>query len=280
MGEIHRSDRLKNTINLLTALTPVLDELIVSMQKNNGWFILDNLDISPAIKNLKLENWAEFYLDEKTTKALPALFLLDEAELKEALDDPDKAKEKLKTTSLTLLEEDLFEISDNCDNDFIELPAEEQQQVLKQTSIMVLTMLLGLFSALSNMIHGVSLYTLVSLAKKGDDDAFCKAIQIDRTILFLPFAKERMIKAQLNNNADFLARLALKLKSPILGKKIKYRTLWLVFALLDDEGFLTLPHEELLNICEEIGVYGKKHGIEDVGHLRKRLADYKKKNWN
>jgi hypothetical protein len=280
MDEIQKLDRLTNTINLLTALVPELDELIADMEKSGGWFPIDNLDFPPVIKNLKLEDWAEFYLDEKTIRALPVLFLLDESELNDAIKNPERAREELKIASAVLLEDDLFEVADDLDADFSLLSEEDQQQQLKQASILILTMILGVFNALSGMIHGESLCKLVTKAKNGDDQAFCKAIQIDRTILFLPFAKERLIKAQLSNDGQFLEKLALKLKSPILGKKIKYRTLWLTFALLDDEGFLTLPHEDLLDICQQIGVYGKEFGIEDVGHMRKRLADYKRKNWN
>lgn len=280
MEKISVTERLDNTIHLLKSLIPELDALIADMQKNGGWFTLDNLDLSPAIKNLKLENWAEFYLDEKAIRALPVLFLLNEDELKNALKNPDQAKEDLKIASSILLEEDFFELPDNAEEHFSLLSPEEQLFELKQASIGILTMILGLFNALSGMVHGTSLCKLVAQAKNGDDDALCKSVQIDRTILFLPFAKERIIKAQLNNNGFFLEKLALKIKSPILGKKIKYRTLWLTLALLDDEGFLSLPHEEILNICEKIGVYGAEHGIEDVGHLRKRLTDYKRKNWN
>lgn len=280
MDEVNTSDRLKNTINLLAVLIPELDELLAAMEKNGGWFTLDGFDINPLIKNLKLENWAEFYLNEKAFRALPVLFLLNEDELKEAINNPENAKEELKIASSLMLDEAFFEVVDDCDEDFAALSKEEQQTQLKQLSYAILTMLLGLFNAISGMVHGESLCKLVKSAKNGSDLALCKAIQIDRTILFLPFAKERLIKAQLSNDGQFLEKLALKLKNPILGKKIKYRTLWLTLALLDDEGFLTLPHDELLDICQQIGVYGKQHGIEDVGHMRKRLADYKRKNWN
>jgi hypothetical protein len=48
------------------------------------------------------------------------------------------------------------------------------------------------------------------------------------------------------------------------------------FAVLDDEGLLGLPHEQIMDICQEVGVYGKDFGIEDVGHLSKRLWEYRK----
>ena len=72
-------------------------------------------------------------------------------------------------------------------------------------------------------------------------------------------------------------KLSYRLKAPILQSKIRYKTLLLTFAILEDDGFLSgLPHDELLDICEDVGVYGKEFGIEDVGHIRKRLKDYRR----
>jgi hypothetical protein len=85
-----------------------------------------------------------------------------------------------------------------------------------------------------------------------------------------------MFKAQFSDDAIFLKKVGDSLKRPILSSKIRYRTLWLTFAILDDEGLLGLPHEQILSICEQVGVYGTQYGIEDVGHLRKRLNDYRR----
>lgn len=41
-----------------------------------------------------------------------------------------------------------------------------------------------IFQYLSLMTHGYSMTELVRMAKEGDDTAFCKAVQIDRTVLF------------------------------------------------------------------------------------------------
>ena len=108
------------------------------------------------------------------------------------------------------------------------------------------------------------------------DEAYRQAVQIDRTVLFLPYFQDRMIKAQLGNDGPFIKSVGDSLKRPILSSKIKYRTLRLTFAILQDEGLLDLPREQLLNICEEVGVYGKSYGVEDVDHLKKRLRDYRK----
>lgn len=88
------------------------------------------------------------------------------------------------------------------------------------------------------------------------------------------------MKAQLTGDEAFLYALAYRIKSPLVSTKIRYKELWLTFAILDDEGLLTLSHEEIFNICQEVGVYGRQYGVEDVGHLTKRLQEYRKLQGN
>jgi hypothetical protein len=118
---------------------------------------------------------------------------------------------------------------------------------------------------------------LVTDAKQGDDNAYRCAVQIDRSVLRLDYFQDRLLRAQFSGDQDFLDKLSYRIKTPILQTKIKYKTLLLTFALLEEDGFLSeLSHDELLTICEEVGGYGKDFGVEDVGHLRKRLSDYRK----
>ncbi len=126
------------------------------------------------------------------------------------------------------------------------------------------------------MVHGRSMCQLVTDAKNGNDEAFRQAVHIDRTVLQLPYFQQRLLKSQFSNDEVFLNKLASSIRTPILKSKIKYRTLMLAFAMLDDQNMLDLPHEKLLDVCEEIGVTGDEHGINDVDKLRKRLHEYRK----
>ena len=75
----------------------------------------------------------------------------------------------------------------------------------------------------------------------------------------------------------FLDKLHYRLTSPLLRSKIRYKTLWLTFAFLDEGGYLdgSLKHREILDICEDAGVGGYENRIEDVGYLSKRLREYR-----
>jgi hypothetical protein len=65
--------------------------------------------------------------------------------------------------------------------------------------------------------------------------------------------------------------------NPLLKGKIRYRTLWIVFSILElFEMLESLKHREILDICDQVGIRGKKSRIEDVGYLSKRLAEYRR----
>lgn len=271
---------LDSTIQLLKELIPEFDELFADMATLDGWLPFNGPVLLNIIEALKIGHWAEFYLDENKMHALSLAALFDEDALKHIVSDPDKALEEIKVTYTALLSDDIADPTKAVARELSSSASEEELATLKQDALFFLTFLTVLHDCLACMIHGESICKLVAAAQDGDDKAFCKAVQIDRTILYLPFAKKRMMLAQFDTDDQFLRSLGYRLKQPIMKGKIRYRTLYLAFSLLDREGFLALPHDQLLDVCQELGVYGKQHGIEDVGHLSKRLAEYRKKNRN
>jgi hypothetical protein len=64
------------------------------------------------------------------------------------------------------------------------------------------------------MVHGEKLTSLVAQAKAGNDDAFVKAVQIDKRILnAIPYFSERYARAHDQGHSDFFDRLSYRLKS-------------------------------------------------------------------
>jgi len=99
---------------------------------------------------------------------------------------------------------------------------------------MYLGFITSLFNYLALMVHGRTICQLVADALGGDDDAYRRAVQIDRTVHSLPYFQDRLLKAQFSNDAHFLKTVGDSLKRPILSSKIRYRTLCLTFAILED----------------------------------------------
>lgn len=266
-------------VETLLILVPELNEVLVYLEKNEGWINLDERFISLLLQ-WEL-NWQEYYEDEQRLRALSSLMFFDVEELKEFKKNNDYETALLELITLNK-EVDDFDFDDLGTADelaeiYNEQSDEDKNKELKQFVILCLGIITSSFNYLALMLHGYTMCTLVAMAKDGDDNAFCKAVHIDRTVLNLPYFKQRMLKAQFGNDQNFLNILAYQLKNPLHKGKIKYKILWLTFLILDDEGLLdSLSHEEIFDICEQTGVYGKEHGIEDVGHISKRLRDFRK----
>lgn len=161
---------------------------------------------------------------------------------------------------------------------FNALSPEERADATKRAQYLWMGFLAGFYQNLSMMVHGEKLTSLVTQAKAGNDDALCKAVQIDKRILTtIPYVKQRFERATLEQDQDFLDALSYRLSCPPYKGKIRHKSLWLTFAFLDQLGLLdTLKHPEVLEICDEAGVGGFANRIEDVKNLSKRLAEYRR----
>lgn len=161
---------------------------------------------------------------------------------------------------------------------FNALPKEEQDKTIKIAQHLWMGFLAGFFQNISVMVHGEKLTSLIAQAKAGNDDAFCKAVQIDKRILTtIPYFKQRFERATLEGDQGFSDGLAYRLQCPPYKGKIRHKSLWMAFAFLDMTGLLdTLKHQEILDLCDEVGIGGYANRIEDVKHLSKRLADFRR----
>lgn len=133
-------------------------------------------------------------------------------------------------------------------------------------------------NCLSVMVHGEKLTSLVPKAMLGDDDAFCKAIQIDRYLLAAhPYFIARRMRAHEAGDLEFIQRLAYRERNPTLKGKIRYPGLYAVFACLESLNWLdAMSHAEILDICDEAGLDRFQNRIEDVTYVTKRLQDYRR----
>ena len=135
-----------------------------------------------------------------------------------------------------------------------------------------------IFNTLALMTHGAALTTLVPQAIEGDDEAFLKAVQVDRLLLtHHPYFIARKQRAQDEGDTEFLSALAYRESNPNLKGKIRYPALFMLFGILESVKWLDkLKHDEILDLCDEIGLDRFQNRIEDVNYLTKRLADYRR----
>lgn len=268
----------ERAVRVLKAILPGYEEFLHEMAADGGWLNYPE-KLRRAYLNLRLQWWT-FYEDEPKLRSLSARMFLSDEEL-QFLHIDGKVNEFVDNLISFSAEIDALEAptheewqawAKDYEKEFQEASEEKRKIMARQSAICLIVLVAGFLNHLALMLHGRTLCRLVADAKKGDDDAFCKAVQVDRTILNLPYFRERLIHAQLGKEPDFLNKLAYRLKTPILSGKIRHPKLWLTFAYLEDEGLFTLRHEQILDICRAVGAYN----ADDVGHLRKRLSEYRR----
>lgn len=277
-----QTSTLKDASRALKALIPQIEGSIKYMEDNGRWLPLND-DFLQAIHKFNLTNWAELYLDPKKIKALSASVFLDFDSLTKELTNPNMLRDEILKAFASDIESYDFEPPKPAEiakfnNDYLSASKEEQVKISRDIAKLFLTFITYLFDCLSLMVYGKSLCNLVAEAKNGDDESLRMAIQIDRTIIFLPFVKNRIIKAQFDAEPEFWRKLGYRISNPIFKGKIRYRKLYLAFYILDDLNLLGLPHADILGFCRETGVFDTAHDQDDIGYLGKKLKEYKKKN--
>lgn len=164
------------------------------------------------------------------------------------------------------------------DERYLALPEDEKAAALKTSALLFSGVFAQIFNTLALMTHGAALTTLVPKAIEGDDEAFLKAVQVDRVLLtHHPYFIVRKQRAQDEGDTEFLSALAYRESNPNLKGKIRYPALFMLFGLLESVKWLDkLKHNEILDLCDEIGLDRFQNRIEDVNYLAKRLADYRR----
>ena len=270
---------------------PEYEELLIFIEENGGW-VSPPPKIIESLDRLKAHDYPALYRGEKTLVNALLLSFFAPEEIKELNTKLEQLPDEERSQHAEELIKAMFEASDEMLEHYPDTPEkmqaaqdtinqfsiEEQAEAIKQAQLMFATFLATFYSTIAMMVHGRKLSALVQAAEDGDDDAFCLAVQIDKRILTtLPYFKTRHEKALLENEPEFLRKLHYRLTSPLLRTPIRYKTLWLTFAILEESGHLdgSLKHREILDICEEAGVGGYKNRIEEVGYLSKRLREFR-----
>ena len=160
---------------------------------------------------------------------------------------------------------------------FLALSADEQKTAVKVGQHFFCFFLSSFFQSLSVMVHGEKLTSLVSQAIAGSDEAFVKAVQIDRRILTeIPFFRERFARSQFEVDQNFSDRISYRLKNAPYRGRIRYKSLWYAFAILDQAGWLcNMAYREIREVCDEVALDGFENRIQSDKHLGNRVREYR-----
>ncbi len=264
--------------------------MLSEIEKNGGHFHIPP-DVNQLIDRLKVDNYPELYRDEERLNKMVLLAAMPADQINSVLKEltalegvarvsaQEEFVRQIASTNLDILTSIPVdkEETEAAKQLFESLEPEQQQQAIQQAQIALSAFIPTFYQVMTVMVHGRKLTDLVRAAESGDDEAFCLAVQMDKRILSLDYFRDRRNRAELNQEVDFLKSLNYRLTNPLLRGKIRYKTLWLTFAVLDASNHLdgSLKHSELLDFCEEVGVVGFDNRIQDESALGKRLREYR-----
>lgn len=273
---------------LLADISPDCEWLLSEIESEHGWFRFPKI-LTDVISNLRIENYPLLYEKEGASAILFLRAFLGDDEIKKldadlnamTVDERGHFLEELASSFVDAF--DSVEIpktpaeQQKAREAFQALDEDTQRQVIRSGSYFYCFFFSNFYQQLSLMVHGEKLTSLVAQAKAGNDDAFVKAIQIDKRILtVIPYFKARYARAHDEGDRNFLDHLAYRINCPPYRGKIRFKSLYLALSILNEAKLLdSLSHREILDMLTEAGVGGPKNHIEDVKYLTKRIAEFR-----
>lgn len=109
-------------------------------------------------------------------------------------------------------------------------------------------------NAISLIVFKKSIYGLIKEASNGDETAFFKLLQIDRTVIEFDWAKKMIRKAQLAGNMNFFNKMSKAIATAPLENTRIYSQALLVLLLFWKFGLSRLENNELIALLEEAGI--------------------------
>lgn len=200
---------------LLRSFVPDCEWLLRRIESEQGWLCFPPA-LSTVIKNLKLENYPLLYENENAIGSALPRGLFSDAEINELnteleLASPEQSGEFLLDFT-TGFDEGLKQVEFPTTPEQVEkqkelfdaMHSEEKAAAIRGAQYLLIAFLASFYQTLSMMVHGEKLTSLVTQAKAGNDDAFVKAIQIDKRILnTVPYFSERYSRAQDQGDSNF-----------------------------------------------------------------------------
>lgn len=276
-------------VRLVTRFAPEYLELLREAQRANGWRRVA-AGIAEVRRGLNIDGYVALYDSEKHLYGCFVIGVLGVQEMKELDAQLRSLKPAEVQDELNALSESVFQSASDevwpeseeeakaAATELNALPEPERGEAIKRIQYFWCAAIAFFYNTVSVMVHGEKLTSLVPKAINGDQDAFLKAIHVDKALLHAhPRFKERFEDAQVNGDTDFLQGLSYRLAASPARGKIRFPGLYITFAMLEMLGWLDeLRHEEILDLCDAAGLDRWQNRIEDVNYLTKQLGRYRR----
>jgi hypothetical protein len=118
----------------------------------------------------------------------------------------------------------------------------------------IIDLIMNYYNSASMLAHKKKFHELMREGKGGDQDAFFKLLQIDRTVIELEWAQKMVRRAQLTGDEKFFKRMAKAIvTSPLENTKL-HGELLIVLLMLWQYGLDRLTNNELIDLLESSGL--------------------------
>lgn len=276
----------------LRKMVPLVEE-VVELFKENA----DEDGLTPKLKEniarYRVGPWAEAYEDMSIVVAAPlmAMFCLDdEPEVLfkpprlETVEDFHRWMDSIWDECERFLDDDSDDELGFMDGDEDTKPwlndciGDDGKPVSRQAAFLGLGIVF-VFNYFSCMVHRKPIFQLIDLAKKKNDSALLKAIQIDKTCLTdNTICRKRIQQATEGGELGFLRQVAQYRNKPIFQSGTALTSLYLVFSLLDAMNLLDAFAKDkarFADFCQSLGIYGPHDDAVDVASFEKTFYRFK-----
>jgi len=127
---------------------------------------------------------------------------------------------------------------------------------------------------LAIMLYHKSMGALVDLVRKGNDHALFDAVRVDRSVLLAAPCADRLSRAELLNDKDFLRHLRSAIKGPTKKHMAAIQDLRYSIIALRESGFDRFSDADLERLFVKTGVYPNSAGA--LKNLRKHIQQARK----
>lgn len=279
---------LDSVIFALKSSIPDVTWMLGEIESQHGWFRFPPV-LTQAIENLKIQNYPLLYADERAIAAFFLKGFMTTDEIREFSLELESAslaeRGEFVTTFVAGLAEGIDSMTipktlqeqEAARKTLSAMPEEDQKEAIRAAQHFYASFLSAFYQSLSVMVHGEKLTALVAQAIAGCDEAFVKAVQIDRRILIeFPYFKQRFARSHSECDQNFSDLLSYRLKAAPYRGKIRYKSLWYTLSTLETSGWLNkLSYGEIREVCDEVSLSGFDNRIQSDKHLGNRVREYR-----
>lgn len=245
---------------LVKLVLPLYLEMFHHLKAQRGGDLVWPPSMVEQKKNLKANNYVDLYDDDKRLTGAMNLAIFDSQKLEELKTEiNEKGHEEVYADLDDLFDNFLIDTQDyltklRADPNYGDEDTDSKYtpEQIKQIQYFCISSLAIYHNVFSIMVYGKSLSKLVQEAIGGNDKSFLQAVKIDHNLIYdHPYFKERLAKANQDQEVVFLQRVHEQQLAPSLSGRIKHKGLYTMFYFLDMVKVLDkFPNNELLDLYQ------------------------------